>query len=160
MELQMQFIQTKARILTPDSWRKFATSWEYTRPEPHALYHPQSDGLVERFNCTLKILLIIQMKQISEGMWMKNCRCWCWPISPVYKKAPGSLHTGWCPDVKCSYQMFGGAPCPWETHYEYAAHLQKWLEEAIMWFGTTYMIKQCNSRSSVMIARLLVGDTK
>jgi len=39
MELQMQFIQTKARILTPNSSRKFATSWEYTRPEPYHIIH-------------------------------------------------------------------------------------------------------------------------
>jgi len=51
-----KFIQTKARILTPDSSRKFATSWECTRPEPephHIIhnvtrttrYHPQSQDI-------------------------------------------------------------------------------------------------------------------
>jgi len=148
----MQFIQTKARILTPDSSRKFATSWEYTRPEPHHIIH----------NLTRTTPQHPQSQDIKEFGWnkplkvcgMKNYHCWCWPISPVYKKAPGSLHTGWCSDVKCSCWL---SWCLVE-HHAHEKHTVSMLhiyrrgwKEPIMWFGTTYI----NNRSSAMTGRLL-----
>ena len=79
------------------------------------LYHLQSDGLVERFNCTLKILLILQMKQISEGMWDEELLLLILAYQSSVQEStrfiPYRLMFGH-EVLLLIEQMFGGAPCP------------------------------------------------
>ena len=45
---------------------------EKTRTTP---YHPQSDGLVERFNRTLRMLLTVRMNEVSQDTWDDELPC-------------------------------------------------------------------------------------
>ena len=102
------------------------------------------------------------MKQIPEGMWDEEL-----PLLMLAYQSSVQESTRFTPyRLMCGRevqlpieQMFGGAPCPGETHCEYVTHLQKQLEGAYRGFRTTY-IKHCNTRSSAMTIRLVVGDTK
>ena len=101
-----------------------------TRTTP---YHPQSDGLVEQFNRTLKALLRIRMKQIPEDMWDEEL-----PLLMLAYRSSVQESTRFTPyrlmfgrEVQLPIElMCGGAPCPGETHCEYVTHLRKQLEGA------------------------------
>ena len=69
---------------------------------------------------------------------MKNCCCWYWPISLVYKKAPGSFHTGWCSDMKC---------CCWLSRclVEHHAH-EKHTMSMLRIYGSGWKELSCGSR--------------
>ena len=101
-----------------------------TRTTP---YHPQSDGLVERFNRTLKTLLRIQMKQVPEDMWDEEL-----PLLMLAYRSSVQESTRFTPyrlmfgrEVRLPVElMFGGTPAPGETHTDYVTHLRERLEGA------------------------------
>ena len=132
-----------------------------TRTTP---YHPQSDGLVESFNQTLKILLRIRMKQIPEDMWDDEL-----PLLMLAYRSSVQKSTQFTP-----YQlmfgrelpielMFGGRSTPVETHGDYVTHLKEWMEAV---YGVVHEHlgqaarhqKQCYDRKSTG-GRYQVGDT-
>ena len=103
---------------------------EKTRTTP---YHPQSDGLVERFNRTLRMLLTIRMNQVPEDTWDEEL-----PMLMLAYRSSVQESTRFTPyrlmfgrEVQLPVDiMFGGGPTPGKTHSEYVTQLDKRLEQA------------------------------
>ena len=101
-----------------------------TRTSP---YHPQSDGLVERFNRTLRMLLTTHMQEVPEDTWddhLPPLMLAYW--SSVHKSINFTPHhVMFGREVRLPIDiMFGGGLAPGETPLEYAVRLREHLEGA------------------------------
>ena len=101
-----------------------------TRTTP---YHPQSDGLVERFNRTLRMLLTAQMAQVPEDTWDDHI-----PLLMLAYRSSVQESTQFTPaqlmfgrEVQLPVDLvFGGGPAPGVSHSEYIGQLHSRLDEA------------------------------
>ena len=103
---------------------------EKTRTTP---YHPQSDGLVERFNRTLRMLLTVRMNQVPPDIWDDEL-----PMVMLAYRSSVQESTGFTPfrlmfgrEVQLPVDIiYGGGPAPGETHSDYVAQLSERLQKA------------------------------
>ena len=101
-----------------------------TRTTP---YHPQSDGLVERFNRTLRMLLTTHLDKLPEDTWDEHL-----PMLMLAYRSSVQETTGSTPfnlmfgrEVQLPVElMLGKGPEPGTTHLEYIEQLRRKLEEA------------------------------
>ena len=151
--VQTQSNQIKARTLTHNSQTCQLLGIHKTRTTP---CHPQSDGLAERSNQTLKTLLRIRLKQIPEDMWDEEL-----PLLMLAYRSIVQESTQFTPyrlmfgrEVQLPIELvFGRRPTPGGTHGDYVAHLQERLEAV---YGVVHEHlcqavqhqKQCSDRKS------------
>ena len=101
-----------------------------TRTTP---YHPQSDGLVERLNRTLRMLLTTHMQHVPEDTWDDHLPslmlAYRSSVHESVKFTPHYLMFGRESRLPIDI-MFGGGPAPGETPSEYVSQLRERLEVA------------------------------
>ena len=90
------------------------------------LYHPESDGLVERFNRTLKMMLMTHMGKISEDMWDEELPmlmlAYQTSVQESTKFTQFRLMFG--REIKLPVDViFIGGPAPEENYSGYVSHL-------------------------------------
>ena len=111
------FIQTKAATLSPPCSRKFAT-----RTTP---YHPEGDGMVERFNRTLEVMLwkfVCQHHKDLDVHLPKVMMAYRSSDHASTKFPPFRLMFG--RDVRLPLDvMFGRTPDPCDNYGEYVGEL-------------------------------------
>ena len=99
-----------------------------TRTTP---YHPQSDGLIERFNRTLRMMLTIHMEQCPEDTWDDHL-----PMLMLAYRSSVQESTRFTPfqlmfgrEVQLPVDLvFGGGPAPGESPGEYVKRLRQSFE--------------------------------
>ena len=96
-------------------------------------YHPQSDGLVERFNRTLRTMLAVHMGQVPEDTWDDELpmlmMAYRSSVQESTKFTPFRLMFGH--EIQLPVDVIhGGGPAPGERHSDYVSHLRQRMEDA------------------------------
>ena len=101
-----------------------------TRTTP---YHPQSDGFVERFNRTLRMLLTTHLDKLPEDTWDEHLPMLMLAYRSSVQETTGSTPFGlmFGREVQLPVDlMMGKGPEPGKTHLEYIEQLRRKFEEA------------------------------
>ena len=101
-----------------------------TRTTP---YHPQSDGLMERFNRTLRMMLTTHLDKLPEDTWDEHLPMLMLAYRSSVQETTGStpLQLMFGREVQLPVElMMGKGPEPGTTHSEYVERLRKKFEVA------------------------------